>query len=361
MNVTSGAVAQLVDNAPASATPLAELQSHNTGKMYADAPPLVTLIAGPIGTPPLLFAPSVDDVIVTPSQPPLVVPPPADGGGTIVEPPVVVLPPVIVDDGILSQAELDSLVGAAIARWEATGLSAAQVDAAAAASPSACGTCPRWYLGEASAGHVMLDSNAAGNSWFIDATPDDDSEFAGSTQLGATATGGAAGRIDALTTVLHELGHQLGLDDSYVSSRQRQPDVRLHPPERAASADRAPGGWRHAAPHGGRVSTSPPSRSRSATCPSARTCRCNSRHRSKTRSRSPPSATRGPAPRRKPATVSSNTVVTAVDQPNVTISRHLVGHGGWSPQPRLYFQPRDRADVRCAGQFHGERHGRIHG
>ncbi|HMH52915.1 MAG TPA: hypothetical protein VK548_21940, partial [Candidatus Acidoferrum sp.] len=45
-----GATAELVDNAPGSATALAELQSHNTGAMYAD--PGVALIAGPITTPP---------------------------------------------------------------------------------------------------------------------------------------------------------------------------------------------------------------------------------------------------------------------------------------------------------------------
>ena len=78
---------------------------------------------------------------------------------------------------------------------------------------------PGWYLGSAGPGIVTLDANAAGNSWFIDATPNDDSEFAGAgTQRFATSTGGANGRIDALSTVLHELGHQLGLDDTYASA-----------------------------------------------------------------------------------------------------------------------------------------------
>src|SRR5436309_16138 len=48
--VTAGAQGQLVDNAPASANAQAELTSHNTGLMYGD--PAVTLIAGPITTPP---------------------------------------------------------------------------------------------------------------------------------------------------------------------------------------------------------------------------------------------------------------------------------------------------------------------
>jgi uncharacterized repeat protein (TIGR01451 family) len=168
-------------------------------------------------TTPLIFQPAPGDVNpatgggsspATPTPPPAIVVPPTQGGTPLVQ------PPVIVDDGILSQAELDSLVGAAIARWEATGLTPAQ-DALLHSVTFSVADLPGWYLGSASPGHITLDTNAAGNSWFIDATPNDDSEFAGSH---ATATGGAAGRIDALTTVLHELGHQLGLDDSYVSA-----------------------------------------------------------------------------------------------------------------------------------------------
>ncbi len=166
--------------------------------------------------PPLFFAPSAGDQIITPIVPvvPVVLPP---GESVVVVPPVV-QPPVIVDDGILSQAELDSLVGAAIARWEATGLTPAQ-SALLHNVTFSVQDLPGWYLGEATAGHVVLDSNAAGNAWFIDATPNDDSEFAGAgTKLAATASGGAAGRVDALTTIVHELGHQLGLEDTYVSA-----------------------------------------------------------------------------------------------------------------------------------------------
>ncbi len=45
-----GATSELVDNAPASGTATAEMQSHNTGTMYANSG--VALIAGPITTPP---------------------------------------------------------------------------------------------------------------------------------------------------------------------------------------------------------------------------------------------------------------------------------------------------------------------
>ena len=112
---------------------------------------------------------------------------------------------MIVDDGVLSQAELDSLVAAAIARWEATGLTAGQVSLLHNVTFT-IEDLPGWYLGSAGDGVVTLDSNAAGNAWFIDATPLDDSEFSGTgTDLRATATGGAKGRVDALSTVMHEL------------------------------------------------------------------------------------------------------------------------------------------------------------
>ena len=52
---------------------------------------------------------------------------------------------------------------------------------------------------------ITLDTDAAENAWFLDPTPADDSEFdEGSDEV--------AGRIDALSVLLHEVGHILGLD-----------------------------------------------------------------------------------------------------------------------------------------------------
>jgi hypothetical protein len=63
---------------------------------------------------------------------------------------------------------------------------------------------------------IQVDNDAAGYGWFVDSTPGDDSEFSGSgSRLHATETGGAAGRVDLLTVLMHELGHQIGLEDDY--------------------------------------------------------------------------------------------------------------------------------------------------
>ncbi|QDV68703.1 Calx-beta domain protein [Rosistilla carotiformis] len=61
-------------------------------------------------------------------------------------------------------------------------------------------------LGLAQSDRILIDSDAAGFGWFIDATPLDDSEFASHT------TSTASDAIDLLTVVLHEQGHHLGLD-----------------------------------------------------------------------------------------------------------------------------------------------------
>src|SRR5690606_24713325 len=77
---------------------------------------------------------------------------------------------------------------------------------------------PQWYLGSAVPGQITIDSDAAGFGWFLDATPFDDSEFAtaaSASRLYTDPTLAPAGRYDLLTTVMHELGHQLGLPDYY--------------------------------------------------------------------------------------------------------------------------------------------------
>jgi DNA/RNA endonuclease G (NUC1)/PKD repeat protein len=63
------------------------------------------------------------------------------------------------------------------------------------------------------AGTLTLDTDGNSLGWFIDTTPDDNTEF--DQTLNPTAfratTGAAAGKYDLLTTILHELGHLNGI------------------------------------------------------------------------------------------------------------------------------------------------------
>lgn len=114
----------------------------------------------------------------------------------------------------LSRSELNPVIDAAIARWAATGLDEEQV-AFLESVTFEIADLSGDQLGLAEDGHIVLDNDAAGRGWFIDATPLDDSEFANSlseTQLTAHAGQAPVGQIDLLTTILHEFGHELGLD-----------------------------------------------------------------------------------------------------------------------------------------------------
>jgi hypothetical protein len=177
---------QLVDNAPASANATAELTSHNTGSAGATAG--VSLIAGPISTPPLLAAPGGVESVT---------------GAT--------------GDHDLTSPELAGIVEAAIHRWASAGLTDAQLDTldglefgvADLGGP---------YLGLNLTSLILIDDNAAGYGWFVDATPFDDAEFGhamSATQLQTDPSGSPAGQMDLLTLVMHEIGHVLGLGDTY--------------------------------------------------------------------------------------------------------------------------------------------------
>jgi hypothetical protein len=112
---------------------------------------------------------------------------------------------VIINDGVLSQAELDYTVAAAIARWEAAGLSSEQI-AALQSVTFTVADMSGLYLGSFAPDQITLDSDAAGHGWFIDSTPLDDAEF-GSTgsasRLVTDPTSAPAGDIDLLTAVMH--------------------------------------------------------------------------------------------------------------------------------------------------------------
>ena len=123
----------------------------------------------------------------------------------------------ITDDGVLSQSELNFLVDAAIKRWEAAGATPEQLAAMRDASVTItdmAGT----FVGDSSGHSIEIDSDGAGYGWFLDATPDEDSEYTGSGTRLTAGSGAAAGHLDLLTVVMHELGHQAGLSDLYNSN-----------------------------------------------------------------------------------------------------------------------------------------------
>jgi hypothetical protein len=122
----------------------------------------------------------------------------------------------------LSQAQLDTVVAAAISQWAAAGASAAQLAALHATIFSVADLSGN-AIGEQSMGQIVVDTNAAGHGWFVDPTPNDNSEFthaanAAGTDLYTDPSSNAAGHMDLLTTVTHELGHVLGLGDSTAAS-----------------------------------------------------------------------------------------------------------------------------------------------
>jgi hypothetical protein len=77
---------------------------------------------------------------------------------------------------VLTQAQLDGVVSAALARWEATGLTKEQF-ARLRSVTFEVADLPGWYLGEAAGSHIRVDDNAGGNGWHVDASPESDALF----------------------------------------------------------------------------------------------------------------------------------------------------------------------------------------
>jgi hypothetical protein len=115
----------------------------------------------------------------------------------------------------LAEAQLDPIVDAAVSRLETA-------DPAAAAELEDVAfeivDLPAGVLGAAYGNTVQIDVDAAGQGWFVDATPWDDVEFAArdeSSGLLDATKDTAFQRVDLLTVVLHELGHVLGYEHEH--------------------------------------------------------------------------------------------------------------------------------------------------
>ena len=114
----------------------------------------------------------------------------------------------------LSTADLQSLADLALAIWS-DALAAKGLSLPAGAPSFLIADLADGILGQTDGSTITLDLDAAGHGWFVDATPRDAVEFSlylGTDHLGAVPGSAAAGAMDLLTVLLHEIGHWAGYD-----------------------------------------------------------------------------------------------------------------------------------------------------
>jgi VCBS repeat-containing protein len=117
----------------------------------------------------------------------------------------------------LDQKQLDATVAAAISRWSATGLSQSQLSMLRGIQFNVADL-DGIYLGESDDDHIQIDRNAGGKGWFTGADSSSDLLFSravASTRRYTDPLSAPAGHLDLLTAIEHEMGHKLGLSDSY--------------------------------------------------------------------------------------------------------------------------------------------------
>ncbi len=116
----------------------------------------------------------------------------------------------------LSQSDLDTAVAGALDRIANSGASQATLDLLAGVSVTVADLSGTHIgLTNQPANTILIDLDAAGHGWFVDDTPLDDTEFiltAAESTLTANPSSPAAGKLDLLTTLLHEFAHVLGYE-----------------------------------------------------------------------------------------------------------------------------------------------------
>ena len=114
----------------------------------------------------------------------------------------------------LTPVDLQSAASAAMDLWAGAGLNPENIARMRAVSFQIADLGSN-YLGMSAGDTIWIDDDAAGWGWFVDSTPTTDGEFATPHGEGTRDAGcgtEAAAHVDLLTTVMHELGHVLGLE-----------------------------------------------------------------------------------------------------------------------------------------------------
>ncbi|MCA9049990.1 MAG: hypothetical protein KDA89_14740, partial [Planctomycetaceae bacterium] len=120
------------------------------------------------------------------------------------------VPPPLGAEAELRQEELQRIADAAITLL--SGSTSVDLQSRLSAVRVSITDLPGLFVGYADKDRILIDDDAAGYGWFVDATPLDDEEFL-SSEAGTDSP--ARGRIDLLSVVLHEYLHVLGMSHAH--------------------------------------------------------------------------------------------------------------------------------------------------
>jgi len=140
------------------------------------------------------------------------------------------------DAELLESDELETLSAAAKARWVESGLLSEEALEDLDGISFKISELGGRVLGVAANNVIQIDDDAAGNGWYIDPAPTDDTEYVQRDgQLVAQAGNGEVSQVDLLSVLNHEIGHILGfehgesllMENVLVAGERRTPDLTI--------------------------------------------------------------------------------------------------------------------------------------